>query len=213
MNSGSSDSRPCVIYSQAHSSVYQRFHPVPLEALETKSMDTPGSSNPENRYYVWTVGREVQAFCAARAHTPHETVDVVPGRLFDSSPTLAAYFVQRPLSDCVYTCKRNPFFVVRLSLRELCLCSIHSSSSGGDYLSADVTSANVFASLEASEVMVVTPMPSRVRTASPILGKCKPGIAANVLRSEASPKSLLPRLWHLQVLLANRSIAVAILGG
>eukprot|EP00965_Chrysotila_dentata_P258052 6213081-Pleurochrysis_carterae.AAC.5 len=72
MSSGSSDSRPGVVYSQAHFSVYQRFHPVPLEALDPKSTDTPGSSNTGNRYCVWTVGREYQAFRAARAHTPHE---------------------------------------------------------------------------------------------------------------------------------------------
>eukprot|EP00965_Chrysotila_dentata_P247113 6207555-Pleurochrysis_carterae.AAC.3 len=61
--------------------------------------------------------------------------------------------------------------------------------------------------------MVVTSMPSCVRTASLIVGQCEPGVAANAIRSAASPKSLLPRLWYLQALPTNGSIAVAALGG
>eukprot|EP00965_Chrysotila_dentata_P179712 5934171-Pleurochrysis_carterae.AAC.1 len=55
MSSGSSDSRPGVIYNQARSNVYQRFHPVPLKALNLPSTDTSSSANPGNRYY--TCGR------------------------------------------------------------------------------------------------------------------------------------------------------------
>eukprot|EP00965_Chrysotila_dentata_P029808 991062-Pleurochrysis_carterae.AAC.1 len=73
MNSGSSDSRPGMTYSQAHPSVYQRFHPVPLEALDPPPADASSSTHPGNRYYVWSVQREYQTFRAARAHTPHES--------------------------------------------------------------------------------------------------------------------------------------------
>eukprot|EP00965_Chrysotila_dentata_P022434 742893-Pleurochrysis_carterae.AAC.1 len=103
MSSGSSDSRPGVSYSQAHSSVYQRFHPLPSEALDPPSTATrPVRRTQAIDTTLWSVQREYQALRAARAHTSHElSVIVVPGRLFDSaSPTSAAYFVQRPLSDC-----------------------------------------------------------------------------------------------------------------
>eukprot|EP00965_Chrysotila_dentata_P128298 4241634-Pleurochrysis_carterae.AAC.1 len=182
MGSGSSDSRPGVTYRQAHSSVYQRFHPVPLEALNPPSTDVSGSVNPGNRYYVWTVQREYQAFRAARAHTPHESVTVMPGRLFDSSPTSAAYFVQRPLSDCVSTYVRDALLVVRLPLTELCRRSIPASPSNEQRPSADATLANVYASFEIPAVMVVTPMPSRVRTTSLILGQTD-GVAPAALRT------------------------------
>eukprot|EP00965_Chrysotila_dentata_P180612 5962333-Pleurochrysis_carterae.AAC.1 len=60
--------------------------------------------------------------------------------------------------------------------------------------------------------MVVTPMPSRVRTASLILGQGD-GIAAAALLNLPSFKLLLPRLWYLQASPTNGSIAVAALGG
>eukprot|EP00965_Chrysotila_dentata_P197251 6178081-Pleurochrysis_carterae.AAC.4 len=104
------------------------------------------------------------------------------------------WYLARPLSDCVSTYVRDALLVVRLPLKELCLRSIPSLLSGGSHPSADATLAKVFAFFETSAVMVVTPMPSRLRTASLILGKCEPGVAANVLHFAGSPKSLLPRL-------------------
>eukprot|EP00965_Chrysotila_dentata_P038758 1287661-Pleurochrysis_carterae.AAC.1 len=55
-------------------------------------------------------------------------------------------------------------------------------------------------------------MPSRVRTASLILGQAD-GIAPAALRTVPSFKPLLPRLWYLQASPTNGSIAVAALGG
>eukprot|EP00965_Chrysotila_dentata_P132458 4380063-Pleurochrysis_carterae.AAC.1 len=60
--------------------------------------------------------------------------------------------------------------------------------------------------------MVVTPMPSRVRTASLILAQAD-GAASAVFRTVPAFKPLLPRLWYLQASPTNGSIAVAALGG
>eukprot|EP00965_Chrysotila_dentata_P136080 4499115-Pleurochrysis_carterae.AAC.1 len=60
--------------------------------------------------------------------------------------------------------------------------------------------------------MVVTPMPSRVRTASLILAQAD-GSAEATLRTVPAFKPLLPRLWYLQASPTNGSIAVAALGG
>eukprot|EP00965_Chrysotila_dentata_P140447 4643002-Pleurochrysis_carterae.AAC.1 len=136
----------------------------------------------------------------------------MPGRLFDSSPTSAAYFVQRPLSDCVSTYVRDALLVVRLPLTELCRRSIPASSSSDQQPSADATLANVYASFEIPAVMVVTPMPSRVRTASLILAQAD-GVAPAAFRTVPAFNPLLPRLWYLQASPTNGSIAVAALGG
>eukprot|EP00965_Chrysotila_dentata_P200748 6180149-Pleurochrysis_carterae.AAC.1 len=61
--------------------------------------------------------------------------------------------------------------------------------------------------------MVVTPMPSRVRTASLILGQCEHGVTTVALRNVAFFKPLLPQLWYIQASPTNGSIVVAALGG
>eukprot|EP00965_Chrysotila_dentata_P098287 3249284-Pleurochrysis_carterae.AAC.1 len=56
MSGRPSNSRPGKIYRRANSSVYQRFHPVHLKALNPHpACDGQDSSTPAHRYYVWSV--------------------------------------------------------------------------------------------------------------------------------------------------------------
>eukprot|EP00965_Chrysotila_dentata_P103117 3404531-Pleurochrysis_carterae.AAC.2 len=203
---GKMDAEPGPIYRLAHSYVYNRYHPVPLETL---SSDT--------RVYPGLVEQEFQALRAACSHTPHEqVVDINPGRIFDASGEASAYF-ETDISNLVLTYAREALMVARLPLRTVCRAfpRLQANHMVADYVPPSEDSlTKVSASLELPAVMGVVPIPARVRSTALLLQTLESRSQEKQRPDEMSPAhALLPRLCYLQASPTNGSVAVAALEG